>query len=151
MTNTEIIENAPFKAWKFYFVKSEMQVPSYLVKIGGIWHYWNYQNRGLEPFYTNFLSDNFISLRSRTDIEALAKAEKAMLFAREMINGAFEGGGFEGCDIQEIAEGFGLINATTFNPEIHTCDWGEAEEGDPWYEYDKDFLVVTNELIKERK
>lgn len=47
--------------------------------------------------------------------EFLCKPDPLVLFANELIDGGFEGCGFDGCDIQDIAAKHGLLELKTMN------------------------------------
>ena len=56
-------------------------------------------------------------------------------FAREVIQGAFEGADWDGFEIQELGVKCGLLKKVPFDPAKHVDPEGFCEAGDWWYEF----------------
>lgn len=67
--------------------------------------------------------------QQETDITQLVN------FARQVIDVAFEGGGLDGGEIQEMAVNCGLLNAVEYDPEKHGEVNEYIEPGDTVYLY----------------
>lgn len=78
---------------------------------------------------------------------ALTQRQQTRLrqFAREMIRASGDGYDVDGGDIQDLAEGLGLIKRVSFNPRRHNDGGLGLERGDDFFEF-ADFLKYGNRL-----
>lgn len=65
---------------------------------------------------------------------------------------SFDGGDYDGFNIQEDLVRLGVLNQVEFDPAKHTDHSGEASPGDPWFDftdYGKSLIQVVNAMRKE--
>jgi len=74
---------------------------------------------------------------------------KLAAFAEEIVRGTWEGYGWDGADIQELAISHGLIVKTQYDPEKHGPNTKPNNEylepGDPYYIFSDEFKVALAE------
>lgn len=76
----------------------------------------------------------------------LLRAEKERLraFAKQIIQAAWDGGQYDGAEIQDIGVTHGLLRKEGYDPDKHGSDYGyDFAPGDPFYVYTE----VLNDLI----
>lgn len=57
-----------------------------------------------------------------------------MGFAKAIMKMTRDACDLDGCEVQDTMVKHGLLVETKFDPEKHVDEYGDAEEGDPWYE-----------------
>lgn len=77
---------------------------------------------------------------------AAAEIERLRAFARWAVtDGAFEGRGLDGGDVQEKAVQFGILREVAYDPEKHGPNDCDVEPADPWFVFT--FPAVDEQVI----